>query len=120
MGVANSNSVHVDIIESGLLHTTLQHQCLSTPSRKVVREIEIDIAIQYPLRLVFVRSDLQLLVGHVSSILHHVLFEEELLCLSGQLMFHSLQLTLQLTTPWWCWVEGGRPAPLPSFTADPV
>ena len=79
MGVANSNSVHVDIIESGLLHTTLQHQCLSTPSRKVVREIEIDIAIQYPLRLVFVRSDLQLLVGHVSSILHHVLFEEELL-----------------------------------------
>ena len=68
------------------------------PSRKMVRETEIDI-IQYTLRLVIVRADLQLLLGHVSSILHHALFEEELFCFSGQLMSHSLQLTLQLTTP---------------------
>ena len=41
VGVANSNNVHVEIIESVLLHTTLQHQCFST--RKVTREIEIEI-----------------------------------------------------------------------------
>ena len=47
-------------------------------------------------------ADLQFLVGLVSSterVLHLALFEEQLLCLSGQLTSHSLQLTLQLTTP---------------------
>ena len=34
VGVANPNSVHVEIVESGLLHTMLQHQCFSTPLQK--------------------------------------------------------------------------------------
>ena len=34
MGVANSNSVDVEIIESGLLHTILQHQCFNTLLQK--------------------------------------------------------------------------------------
>ena len=45
-------------------------------------------------------ADLQFLVSLVSSSERVLaLFEEELLCLSGHLTSHSLQLTLQLTTP---------------------
>ena len=95
--------VHVEIIIHYSLYTILQCQCFSTPLKKVAREIKSEIYSGHCIVFMCVCfcADLQFLVSLVSSserVLHLALFEEELLCLSGQLTPYFLQLTLQLTT----------------------
>ena len=48
--VAHSDGVHVEIIESGLLHTALQFQCLYTPLKCIVG---MHVYIQQQLQLVY-------------------------------------------------------------------